>query len=310
MPESYHYVANDFYALFLMYAFYGVESFFFLSGLLATLSLYRGVRKYGNMLSFMMMSYLMRFLRIAPMMMFTTMIWMTVLDQLPYGYHVQSRHEHYDQCKDQWYKILFFYGNLTLNEDNEQTEQACMPHLWYLQCDMQMFLLLPVLLWIFSKRKVYGLIAATIPIVICLAIRIHYAFHYDFVANSIMKPYTAQHDKDQSSDSHFKPWTLMGVYFVAVALAMIMILIDESRKQKFVLKAWQYWACISMAAFIMLSLVFWPHQDLDNAPEDRWSHTANRMYYTFGGTAWVCHFLFFSVLCFQGANVTIVHLRL
>merc|ERR1719334_2630922 len=44
-----------------------------------------------------------------------------------------------------------------------------------------------------------------------------------------------------------------------------------------------------MAAFIMLSLVVWPYQDVENAPEDRWGHTANRMYYALagqGGPAW------------------------
>merc|ERR1719464_1729653 len=63
-------------------------------------------------------------------------------------------------------------------------------------------------------------------------------------------------------------------------------MIDEGYGHKFVLKAWQYWSCILMAAFIMLSLVVWPYQDVENTPEDRWSDTANELYYALSRTAW------------------------
>ena len=81
----------------------------------------------------------------------------------------------------------------------------------------------------------------------------------------------------------------MSVYFIAVALAMLMMIIDEMRDQKLVLKAWQYWSCILMAAFIMLSLVVWPYQDVENLPDDRWGKTANSFYYALSRPAWVCN---------------------
>merc|ERR1719510_2638996 len=71
-----------------------------------------------------------------------------------------------------------------------------------------------------------------------------------------------------------------------MALAMLMITIDEMKNKKFVLKAWQYWVCMLTASFILLSLVVWPYQDVQNLPNDRWGYTANSFYYALGRTAW------------------------
>merc|ERR550525_348431 len=160
-----------------------------------------------------------------------------------------------------------------------------MGHLWYIQVDMQLFLLLPFLLWIFRKHNVAGLISSSVLVVICLIIRLYYGFHYEFVANSNAPPYPAVHDGNQGSDSYFKPWTRMGTYFVAVLLAFAMIMID-GQKDKFVLRAWQYWSCILLSAFILCSLVMWPYQDVQHLPDDRWGHTANSMYYALSRPVW------------------------
>ena len=207
-----------------------------------------------------------------------------------YGYHALSRTYNYDHCKDQWYKILFFYANLTITREQEDSQQ-CMGQLWYIQCDMQMFVLLPILLWIFTKSKVWGVVSSCIPVLVCIVIRLVYAFYYDFAASQFAAPYPAKHGGNSGSDSYFKPWTRMSVYFMAVALAMIMIVIDDGvkkKERKFVLKAWQYWSCMLMAAFIMLSCVVWPYQDVRNLPDDRWGKTAQSFYFALGRPAWVC----------------------
>ena len=82
---DFHYLVQDFPMIFIQYAFYAVDTFFFLSGLLATGSIYRQIKKLGDKpLIYIPMSYLARFLRLAPMMMFATLIQMTLLDQMGY----------------------------------------------------------------------------------------------------------------------------------------------------------------------------------------------------------------------------------
>merc|ERR1712190_236397 len=81
----------------------------------------------------------------------------------------------------------------------------------------------------------------------------------------------------------------MSVYFIAVILALMMIIIDETAKRKsfkFVLKRWQYWSCMLMVTFIMLSCVVWPYQDIKGTADERWSKTSNAWYYALGRPAW------------------------
>ena len=288
--EGFHYLIQDFYIIFVQYAPYSVDSFFFLSGFLATFSIYRSIKKFGDRpFVYIPMSYLARFLRIAPMMMFATAIQWTLADQIPYGYHVLNRSSNGAVCKDSWYQILWFYANIGLSSEATDSDMSCMGHLWYIQCDMQMFLLLPILLWIFTKHKVGGLVASLLPTVICIVIRLYYGFYYEFTANMMVPAYATKHGGSLNNDSYMQPWTRMAVYFTAVSLAFLMVIIDETRNSKFVLRAWQYWSCMLMAAFIMLSLMLWPYQDVENAPDDRWGKTANSMYYALGRPAWVCN---------------------
>merc|ERR1719242_1757151 len=85
-----------------------MDTFFFFSGLLGTWSIYRFTKKIGDRpLIYIPMSYLGRFLRLAPMMIFVFLIWMTLLDQLPYGYKVTSRTAHHDECADIGTKYSF-----------------------------------------------------------------------------------------------------------------------------------------------------------------------------------------------------------
>ena len=77
--SDFHYVVQDFYTIFIQYAFYSVDSFFFLSGLLATFSIWRTIQKFGDKVAskamiWIPMSYVGRVLRLAPMMMYATAI--------------------------------------------------------------------------------------------------------------------------------------------------------------------------------------------------------------------------------------------
>ena len=215
---DYDYLVQDFYTIFIQYAFYAVDSFFFLSGLLATMSLYRSIQKLGNRpWIYIPISYLARFLRLAPMMMFVTAIQWTLADQLSYGYHTLSRSQNHEFCGKNWYKILFFYANLTLTKTDSEG-LYCMGHLWYIQCDMQMFLLLPVLLWIFTKSKVCGLISSLVPVAVSTIIRLYYGFYYGFVANEVVAnpDHEIRHDGNQQNQSYFQPWTRSKVDFVSL----------------------------------------------------------------------------------------------
>eukprot|EP01084_Bolivina_argentea_P211007 358995_1 len=158
-PQGFTYLINQFYMIFAQYGFYSVDSFFWLSGFLGAFSIHRKCMKYGNNVFkrsyiWIPLSFVGRYLRIAPIMMYLTAIEWQICDQLSYGYHVTSRDLFRERC-DEGYEYLFlFYNNLQDQVDYNQ----CMGELWYIQCDMQMFILLPFIILLFQYKKLYGII--------------------------------------------------------------------------------------------------------------------------------------------------------
>ena len=73
------------------------------------------------------------------------------------------------------------------------------------------------------------------------------------------------------NDTYFKPWTRMGTYWAGVLGMMIV----QSTYERYVSNRFNYILISSIRAFILLSLAFWPYQDVVNAPEKRWNLSQN-----------------------------------
>ena len=95
---------------------------------------------------------------------------------------------------------------------------SCMGHLWYIQCDMQFFLILPILVLCFQWKRIIGLGLTLIPIIISISKRLYFALEYQFPANLIYPvAYKPHHsDKNIFSNSYFKPIPRAATYFVGV----------------------------------------------------------------------------------------------
>jgi len=293
--DTHEYEVNKFSNIFIQYAFYSVDSFFWLSGVLGAYSMYRSVRKLGSdtqivraWYKWLPMSYLTRYLRLAPIMFFVTAIEWKVLDQLPSGPHTLVRGVHNLQCGDNWWKILLMSANLWMTKDNGDA-LSCMGHLWYVQCDWWCFMLLPLLVLIFIRNKKIGIFASLVPFTVCLILRFYFGFYYQFSANVFIPPSQPIHDGSIMSDSYMKPWARMAPYFIGVTLMFVMITINEKYQQqgsKFALFKSTYFIILGVALFTLGSLVMWPYDDSKAAPDHRWSSTANAIYYALCRPMW------------------------
>ena len=126
------------------------------------------------------------------------------------------------------------------------------------------FLLLPWILLGFRVNKIAGIVLACIPVIVCIAVRFYLGFYYDFSANLMYPAYPNTNGGNESQDSYFVPWTRMGVYFIAVALMLLIITIDEkmkARKQKFRLPKAVYFGLMWLSGFTLLSLILWPYNE-------------------------------------------------
>ena len=214
------------------------------------------------------------------MMAFILFVQWFVADQLPYGYHVSSREVNNELCKDSWYKVLFFYNNLMPDMD----DLGCMGHLWYIQCDIQLFTILPFILFVFQYNKIYGIISAFIPFLIGVGIRTYFAIHYHFGANFLYPANETVNDGDQQQQ-YFKPWTRMSPYYFGV-FTMLVILYLRERKTFVISSRYVYLGLMMFSGFIMCCLVFWPYEDVKDAPAERWGLASNQVYYALSRPAW------------------------
>ena len=157
---------------------YMVDSFFVMTGFFGCFSLYKILSnttisqsssrpaKYDNnnnkckckiCCKFSLLAYLQRYLRIVPMMVYVILITMNILDQIPNGTFVTSRSLFHDCCAATFWTKLFLIGNWTYVFLDGGCSLGCMGHLWFLYVDFQLFLLLPMCLFIYFIKKVKNL---------------------------------------------------------------------------------------------------------------------------------------------------------
>ncbi len=135
---------------------YSVDTFFFMSGLLATAQLL-DVLQSGRMEKIGFKSYFglvfARFLRLTPVYMYVMFFYIKALSFCGNGpyWHVSVNQKQIEaSCSDSW--TNFLYINNLYPYGPEGGLQGCMGWTWYLANDMQFFLLVPFLVTMFLSQ--------------------------------------------------------------------------------------------------------------------------------------------------------------
>ncbi|XP_063954820.1 nose resistant to fluoxetine protein 6-like isoform X1 [Lytechinus pictus] len=130
-------------------AYFSVDSFFFLSGLLvAYMSLGRMAKSGGKLPWFWF--YFHRYWRLTPALGMTTLIWLFLKPYLGSGPVWQSNVSD-PFCSRDWWVNLLYINNFYHND--------CIAWVWYLANDMQFFIISPILLIMLHRRPLLGLLS-------------------------------------------------------------------------------------------------------------------------------------------------------
>jgi peptidoglycan/LPS O-acetylase OafA/YrhL len=193
--------------------FFAVDSFFFLSGFLAT---YLMISRFLSMRSLnvvkLFMIYFHRFFRILPLValvcLFTVAFYGYIGDG-PSWVKGGGTDALVQGCVKEWYITLLFLVNLV------NIETGCMSWTWYLANDMQFFLILPFILYLFAKNRKYG----------------YYLVGLLLLANIICTMVIAQVKgagvnliTDQGAGSYYiyyRPWTRITTYLVGIFFGLM-----------------------------------------------------------------------------------------
>lgn len=148
--------------------YFAVDTFFWLSGFLGAFSLHQKVRRNVNLLTLKgfclklyPMALLSRWLRLSFIYAFLiafSQTWFRVLGQNSLLWSAKMGIAGMDcigsventNCQKEWWMNLLYVNNLisSTNDTGGAVPGGCFLHSWYLACDMQMFLILPVMVLI------------------------------------------------------------------------------------------------------------------------------------------------------------------
>ena len=199
---------------FVYGAYYAVDAFFWLSGLLMAFLFVKELKARDGKVNWLLL-YFHRFWRILPIYMFTLfLIWsyQRYIGDGPLFWNIDTGN---DDCKDYWWTNMLFLNNFI--PDGKLS--SCMGWSWYLANDMQFFIISPPILWLYHKVSkflgwflIFGLIICHI---LCCAF---ISRHYNFNVVSL----------DPGNSPNFawyyygKPYCRVGPYAVGIGVGLIL----------------------------------------------------------------------------------------
>jgi len=201
--------------------YYGVDSFFVLSGFLCAAGLQNKVfnrrenrRPVGFSLTYVKFA-LMRWLRLVPAEMFCIMFVVNLLPFLGSGvlWNLQDPrggHCYEDagagECSTLWWTNLLFI------QDLDKYMNRCMLHTWYLANDFQLYLTAPFFALAYSLSKRAGWAVLTVAFIVGVIIPIWQTSHYNWVPETLL-------GGGAGFNKHFymKPWCRAPAFLIGMA---------------------------------------------------------------------------------------------
>ncbi len=200
---------TDFFYLFVTAAFFAVDVFFSVGGFLVAYSFLR--EKSKNPLKYPI-AIVHRILRFWPSYITAILIYYGIFLHMGSGpfWHQVDKAGQVSECSRMW-KSIFFVDNIVDNG-----ERMCLGWGWYLQNDMQIFIVSVGYLFLYGKNKLAGKALMVMTIVLSLAYNIYEAQINDYVQVTHLADFAKW--GLYFPNIYIKPWTrcppyLMGLLF-------------------------------------------------------------------------------------------------
>jgi peptidoglycan/LPS O-acetylase OafA/YrhL len=240
-------------------AFFAVDSFFFLSGVLVAYLTLRQMKKAKGGIRFPFLKYyLHRILRLTPTYAFVLFFAWCLTDYLSYGPEISLRGQPYAAtCEKYWWTNLLYINNLY----PWSLADECVGWTWYLSNDMQFYVIAPLFLipayFIFpiGLLVAFGLVLGGAIITGALSIV------YDFQANTfslLAYGYVGKGTETMSYSNtiYIKPWDRIAPYVVGLVLGYLIFKdIKLNRLNKY-LRLLLYILMWVVALFVMFWLTY------------------------------------------------------
>uniref|UniRef100_A0A0K0DXQ4 NRF domain-containing protein n=1 Tax=Strongyloides stercoralis TaxID=6248 RepID=A0A0K0DXQ4_STRER len=173
-------IVGDYGTQYLVNAFYSVDTFIFIGGLLMSFIWFKNFKKNKRRTNSPMawiMIYIHRFLRISPayymtIALYTFIFTKTWIRNFP-RYYAASFGEK-DPCVKNWWINMLYLQNF-INVDSQ-----CYIPTWYLATDFQIFLFTPLIIIPLAIKPIYGYIISGIILIISTVCNLTFVYIYKF----------------------------------------------------------------------------------------------------------------------------------
>uniref|UniRef100_A0A158PCW7 NRF domain-containing protein n=1 Tax=Angiostrongylus cantonensis TaxID=6313 RepID=A0A158PCW7_ANGCA len=245
---------KSFYTQIIVQAPLAVDSFFLLSGLLASYIFFkklikdRTIRSATSPLMWLMI-YIKRYTRITPtyavIMLFDVTLF-TYVSSGPFWRPIEKQ-----GCRISWWTNFLYMNNFLL-----QDKECCMGWTWYLANDVQFhYVVAPILFIAFSKNVRWGLLLSGLMMTISSFIKLWIIFRNDYPPAPILTTKLQIVNKLDSywNDVYVRPYVRCGPFVTGVVIGFFLIYLTRHQKHN-VLEIPKKWVMLGWTLSTILGL--------------------------------------------------------
>ncbi|XP_076319872.1 nose resistant to fluoxetine protein 6-like isoform X2 [Tachypleus tridentatus] len=200
----------------ILNAWLAVDTFFFLGGLVMTYGVLKKMKKSEGKLN-LLIEILHRYLRLTPTILFV--LGLLFLEPLTASgpFWKEKIMKEITNCESNWWRILVYGINWVDYKD------MCLPHLWYLSVDMQLFIPMLLIAWLLYKWPKMGLLLTCIIIVGSATTVGIITYLEDFYPTIVLLSPDQEFSKKIATYIYLKPYTHLGPYAVGVIVGYMLV---------------------------------------------------------------------------------------
>lgn len=267
-------------------AFFAVDTFFWMSGMLTGFTLAKQMAKLSAAwFKFYPVYVLNRWLRLTPVVG-VAMLWVIGLGESVGDGPIWGEQVDRQSCLSSWWVNIVYVQNILMRSDKSQP--ACLGHLWYLSNDFQFYLAAPLLVFPMVSSPVVGWSVWALAVLGSTAANIAIAIAGGYTASPLF-------DKDYMTEIYVQPWTRIQPYLVGLALGVLWQ--RSSGHGPSAALRWSCWALCIGAAAVMIADIFGTHGLYQQYPST-WSRLENVAYISFSRLAWAVALNALAYCCF------------
>eukprot|EP00826_Nyctotherus_ovalis_P011974 TRINITY_DN13120_c0_g1_i1.p1 TRINITY_DN13120_c0_g1~~TRINITY_DN13120_c0_g1_i1.p1 ORF type:complete len:640 (-),score=139.43 TRINITY_DN13120_c0_g1_i1:131-2050(-) len=192
---------------------YAVDTFFILSGFFAAFSCYSVYSRPRTKFFPTFISLIVqRYIRLFPIYLITFLTFMFILPKL-YDGPISTRILPLQMgCRDNWVGNFLYYNNYF------KVQHMCMQWTWYIANDFQLFLLVPIISYIYCKSKKFGMGLIGVLSVVSIILQLWCVIHYEVSLDFMSEGYIRYNDK-----YYYMTYCRCIPYFIGIVFAWMYI---------------------------------------------------------------------------------------